>query len=79
MKYNNTSDDVKHQNFMKVVKKVDSTFLGGNPTLSSMEDWSKTVKDNPVIIIFGIKYIFDLLNKRRFPDDSQIDNKSKIN
>jgi hypothetical protein len=44
-----------------------------------MEDWSKTVKDNPVIIIFGIKYIFDLLNKRRFPDDSQIDNKSKIN
>ena len=78
VKDNNINDDEKHKIFMKSVKEFYSTFLGGDPSLSSMEDWSKTVKNGPVIIKFGIKYIFDLLNKRRFPDDSQIDNKSKL-
>ena len=78
MKQKVTNDTEKHKIFMKYVKKSYSTVLGGDPTLQKMDEWSETVKRNPVIIKFGIKSISDLLNQRRFPSDSKIHEKSKL-
>jgi hypothetical protein len=78
MAQKNTDDTEKHEIFMKYVKKTYSTLLGGDPTLQKMDEWSKTVKEHPVIIKFGIKSIFDLLNQRRFPNDLKINEKSKL-
>ncbi|CAF1015431.1 unnamed protein product [Didymodactylos carnosus] len=74
----NSQAKTEHQEFMKEVKNSYGTILGGDPSIQDINEWSKTVPSNPVIIKFGIREIFDLLNKRRFPNDPQIQNKSKL-
>ncbi|CAF4305822.1 unnamed protein product, partial [Rotaria sordida] len=63
---------------MKQVQNSYATKLGGDPSVSDMNEWAKTVPSNSVITKFSIREIFDLLNKYRFPNDSQIQNKSKL-
>ncbi|CAF2098177.1 unnamed protein product [Rotaria magnacalcarata] len=71
-------DKEKHNKFMRYVKKTYATTLGGDTSVQTIDEWSKTVPSNPVVTKFGISYIFDLLNKRRFPHDDQIFKKSKL-
>ncbi|CAF1426260.1 unnamed protein product, partial [Didymodactylos carnosus] len=51
---------------------------GGDPSASSLDEWAKTVESNPVITKFGVRTIFDLLTKYRFPNDSNIDEKRQL-
>jgi hypothetical protein len=73
-----TNNIEKTKQFMSTIKKTHSTTFGGDTHLHTLEEWSKTIKDNPVIIHFGVRYIFDLLTERRFPLDRQINEKSKL-
>jgi hypothetical protein len=80
MKPSQSQDNKTHTMFMSHVHKSYTTVLGGDPFPSKLEDWAKTVKTNPVIIRFSIKYIFDILTQAqgRFPNDRDISEKSKM-
>ncbi|CAF1325661.1 unnamed protein product [Didymodactylos carnosus] len=78
MKYTNGYNKTSHETFTKYVKTSSGTTLGGDTTIKSIEDWSKTVPSNPVAIKFGIKYLFNLLTKERFPNDNAVDKKLKL-
>ncbi|CAF3526942.1 unnamed protein product [Rotaria sp. Silwood2] len=67
-----------HDEFMTRVQEKHVTTLGGDTSLTSIEQWSKTVPSNPVIIKFSLQSIFNLLNQVRFPNDSLIQNKSVL-
>lgn len=72
MKQHSSVSESRHNEFMHYVKKTHATTLGGDPSIQTFADWSKTVKKNPTIIKFGVKLIFHLLNSRRFPNDQNI-------
>ncbi|CAF1130715.1 unnamed protein product [Rotaria sordida] len=74
----NSQANSQLQEFMKQVQNSDATQLGGDPSVSDMNKWAKTVPSNSVITKFSIREIFDLLTKYRFPNDSQIQNKSTL-
>ncbi|CAF4428033.1 unnamed protein product [Rotaria sp. Silwood2] len=74
----NSQSNTQQEEFMKEVQHSYGTKLGGDPSISDINEWIKTVPLNPIIIKFGIREIFDLLTKRRFPNDLQIHNKSKL-
>ncbi|CAF1383849.1 unnamed protein product [Adineta steineri] len=80
MKPSVNNDNQTHAMFMNHVSKSYTTMLGGDPSISKIDDWAKTVKANPVIIKFNIKYIFDILTQAegRFPNDPNIIMKSKL-
>ena len=71
-------DRKKYDTFMKYTQTTRSTKLGGDSALTSIDEWSKTIPSNPIIIKFGIKYLFTLLNKRRFPGDKDILKKAAL-
>ncbi|CAF2752456.1 unnamed protein product [Rotaria sp. Silwood2] len=74
----NSQSNTQQEEFMKEVQHSYGTKLGGDPSISDINEWIKTVPLNPIIIKFGIREIFDLLTKRRLPNDLQIHNKSKL-
>lgn len=64
--------------FMKTVKTKRSTKLGGDPTASTMDDWMKSIVQNPIILSYAVKDITALVDRVHFPNDNRIDNKSKL-
>ncbi|CAF1133106.1 unnamed protein product [Rotaria sordida] len=74
----NSESNTQQQELMNEAQQSYSTKLGGDPSVVNIHEWATTVPSNSIIIKFGIREIFDLLNKRRFPNDSQIQNKSKL-
>ena len=72
MKQSSSSQQARHSEFMKYVEKTYVTTLGGDTSIQTFADWSKTVKSNPIINKFGVKLIFDLLTTTRFPNDPKI-------
>ncbi|CAF1284546.1 unnamed protein product [Adineta ricciae] len=80
LKPSGNQDNVTHAMFMNSVSKSYTTMVGGDPSISKIEDWAKTVQSNPVIIKFTIKYIFDILTQAegRFPNDANIGVKAKM-
>ncbi|CAF0800498.1 unnamed protein product [Adineta steineri] len=64
--------------FMNEVHESHGTKLGGDPSITDLYQWVKTVPSNPVIVKFGIRSLFDLLTSQRFPNDVKIHNKSKL-
>lgn len=72
MKQQSSVDEKRHSEFMKYVKRTYTTTLGGDTSIQTFEDWSKTVKTDPIILKFGVKMIFELLNAKRFPNDPNI-------
>ena len=78
VKVTETFDQQKLEKFSRYTKQGRVTTLGGDISLQSFEDWSKTVKANPTIIKFGISLIFDLLTKQRFPNDPNITMKARL-
>jgi hypothetical protein len=71
-------DKIMHETFMKYVQTTRATTLGGDTALQSIEEWSKTIPSNPIVIKFGVKYLFGLLNVQRFSNDPNITAKSKL-
>ncbi|CAF1403367.1 unnamed protein product [Adineta ricciae] len=71
-------DKEKHQEFMSQVQEKHTTTLGGDTSLTSIDEWSTTVPSNPVIVKFSIGSIFDLLTRTRFSNDTLIRNKSAL-
>lgn len=67
-----------HNLFIYKVEEKHTTTLGGDTSLTTIDQWSATVPSNPVIIKFSIRHIFGLLNQLRFPNDSLILNKSAL-
>ncbi|CAF1043774.1 unnamed protein product [Didymodactylos carnosus] len=71
-------DKITHDKFTAEVQEKHTSTLGGDTSITTIENWSATVPSNPVIIKLGIRSIFDLLNHGRFPNDSLIQNKSAL-
>ncbi|CAF0764212.1 unnamed protein product [Adineta ricciae] len=78
VKTTETYDKEKLDTFSRYTRQDRVTTLGGDIILQSFEEWSKTVKTNPVIIKFGVSLIFDLLTNKHFPNDSDIVRKSQL-
>lgn len=74
----NSQSNTEREEFRKAITNSYGTKLGDDPAIVDINEWAKTVPSNPVIIKFGIREIFDLLTTRRFPNDLQIQNKSKL-
>ncbi|CAF0928724.1 unnamed protein product [Didymodactylos carnosus] len=66
-------DTIKHDEFLKLVKKTSATTLGGSTVMQPLEDWITTVSSSPVVIELGVNYIFDLINVKYFPNDENIE------
>jgi hypothetical protein len=58
--------------------KNNATIMGGKVSIRSLEDWYKSVPNNPVVIKFGISSISDLLTAYRFPTDAYIYQKAAL-
>jgi hypothetical protein len=67
-----------YQKFSREIQSNYSTTLGGEKHLTTLSEWAETVPNNPVIIKFTLRDIFRLFNKRYFPEDTLITNKSKL-
>ncbi|CAF3716188.1 unnamed protein product [Rotaria sp. Silwood1] len=78
MKYNTESSSEKTDIFKKYSKQSSLSTLGGDTSIQSMEEWSKTIASNPAVIKLGISPIFDLLNEDKFPDDPNISRKAEM-
>lgn len=52
-------NDIKQKEFMQTVQNRRSTKLGGDPSAQSMDDWIKSVPNNPVIMNYGVKGNFE--------------------
>lgn len=80
MKLDSSQDIKTHAMLMKYVSKTYTTLFGGDSFTGKLEDWANSVKTNPVIIKFNIKYISDILTKApgRFPNDPNITEKAKM-
>ncbi|CAF3100059.1 unnamed protein product [Rotaria sp. Silwood2] len=79
IKQSNSYNETKHNQFMKHVKMSYATTLGGDSSIhQSFAEWSKTVSSNPIVIKLSVKYIFDLLNEKRFPDDPNTVKKKQL-
>lgn len=63
---------------MSQITEKHTTTLCGDTSLTTINQWSTTISSNPIIIKFSIKYIFNLLSQRRFPNESMIQNKSAL-
>ena len=76
-----TIDDAEtatYNSFMKQTLSTHATTLGGDPSLTTISEWSKTVPSNPVVVQFTVRDIFRLLNTHYFPNDTQITQKSAL-
>ena len=71
-------DQVMHKKFMRYVRATRATTLGGDISPQNIDEWLKSINTNPVVIKFGVKFFFDLLNVQRFPNDQNITAKSKL-
>ncbi|CAF1068763.1 unnamed protein product [Didymodactylos carnosus] len=69
--------ETKKQEFAKHIKEHYTKNYGGTTGILTLEEWSKSVINNPVVIKFTLNDIFDLLTKNRFPNDSNLDAKKK--
>ncbi|CAF3962289.1 unnamed protein product, partial [Rotaria sordida] len=79
MKRSEFFNQTRHNEFMRYVTKSYATTLGGDSSIhQSFPEWSKTVSSNPVVTKLSVKYLFDLLNKKRFPDDPNIAKKKQL-
>ena len=78
MKTQSSVNETRHNEFMRYVKKTYATTLGGDISIQTFADWSKTVKTDPIIIKFGVKLMFDLLTVKRFPNDPNIRIKKEL-
>ena len=77
-----------HTIFMKYVKNVYASTIGGEPfdnsiqndtvKLDRLNNWFKTVPDNPVITRFSANKLTQLLTKKRFPTDPLIEDKARL-
>jgi hypothetical protein len=76
--FDSSEEETTYNSFMNQVQSTDATTLGGYPHLTTLSDWSKTVKSNPVVVQFTVRDIFRLLTKLHFPNDSLITNKSAL-
>ncbi len=74
----NSQEKSNYEKFSKEIQSNYSTTLGGEAHLTSLSEWSKTIPNNSVIIKFTLRDIFRLFNKRYFPNDTLITNKSKL-
>jgi hypothetical protein len=73
-----TMDKSNQQEFMNKVQNDQSMKLGGDPSTTSLSDWSKTVPDNPVVTKFTVDFLNELITLARFPNDTQIAAKASI-
>lgn len=78
MKPSQSNNTTNQNEFMKLVKKTSLTKLGGDTSIQTFEEWSKTVPSNPAVIKLGVEYWFDLLDEKRFPNDKNILEKRKL-
>ncbi|CAF3831322.1 unnamed protein product [Rotaria sp. Silwood1] len=74
----NSYDKSKQQQFNSKVQNEQWAKLGGDSSVSSIDEWAKTIPSNPVVTKFSIKHIFGLLTASRFPKDAQIKQKARI-
>jgi hypothetical protein len=72
----NLQSNSNYQSFSKEIRSIQSSTFGGEPHLTTIPEWSKTVSNNPVIVQFTLRDIFRLFTKLYFPQDSLITNKS---
>lgn len=68
----------KMNTFRKYSKQSSVMALGGDSSILTVEEWSKTVPSNPVIIKFGISPILELLDEDKFPEDRNITVKAAL-
>ncbi|UJR12389.1 hypothetical protein I4U23_016566 [Adineta vaga] len=75
---NESENTSKLQSFQRYVKSSMATTIGGAlyQDKQNLNEWFKTIEDNPVIIKYTIQSIFDLITSDRFPNDTNIDTKS---
>jgi hypothetical protein len=73
-----TMDKSQQQEFMNKVQNDDSMKLGGDPSTSSLNDWSKTVPNDPVVTKFRVDFLLDLITSARFPNDTRIAAKASL-
>lgn len=88
MSESESHDKGNHTKFMKYVKNVYASTAGGQPFDNSIQnetaksirinEWFKTVPDNPVIIQMRMTKMSELLTKDRFPTDHQIEEKARL-
>ena len=71
-------DTETHNQFMSQVQEKHTTILGGDASITKIDEWLATVPSNPVITKFSIRNILTLLSQGRFPNDSLIQNKSEL-
>jgi hypothetical protein len=74
----NAEETNKFNSFMSQVQSTTATTLGGNPHLTTLPEWSRTVPSNPVVVQFTIRDIMRLLTKRHFLNDPFILTKSLL-
>ncbi|UJR12390.1 hypothetical protein I4U23_016567 [Adineta vaga] len=74
-----------HSKFMKYVKNIYASTAGGQPFDNSIQnatiplnEWFKTVPNNPVITQMRMTKLSELLTKERFPYDNQIEDKARL-
>ena len=88
MSQSESHDKGNHSKFMKYVKNVYASTAGGQPFDNSIQngtektmllnEWFKTVPNNPVITQMGMTKLSELLTKERFPNDTQIEDKARL-
>lgn len=75
------TDSQSTSNFQKFQQEIYSNHshtLGGDITLSTLTEWSKTIVNNPIVLELAVRDIFNLFTKHYFPNDPLIANKSKL-
>lgn len=67
---------ILNNTYHKYFTKSNAKILGGKRSISSLEDWCKSIPSNPVALKIEIASIFDLLINHYFPVDSYINQKA---
>lgn len=78
MKITQQTDTEKLNIFKKYSKQSSVTTLGGDSSIQTFADWSKTVPTNPIVIKFSIGMIFDLFTKDKFPNEPKLAEKMQL-
>ncbi len=69
-----TTEDVKQFQSLTQVSSTNIQFDGGTPN-TNLDEWGKTVADNPAPINMTLKPLYKLFTSKFFPDDPNIDAK----
>jgi len=69
---------IRNNTYDKYFTKDHVKILGGKTSISSLEDWCKSISSNSVVVKMGISSISDLLTNHYFSVDSYLDQKARL-